>query len=141
MKRTALGLSLLVALCSEPAFARQSKGDREIGLGGQFFYTHNATAGSLAIEASFGYFLTARDYIGVEVEPNLVFTKLNGVRSTQGEIFVKGSYRRLFGDRKGRVFPFVGGGAGVEELGEVIGFGGATAAGFATNALVFGEVG
>jgi hypothetical protein len=141
MSKAVLWIPLMAAaMCCGTALAQQEKGDKEVGIGGQAFFTHNSNFGSLAIEGSLGYFVSVRNYVGLEVEPSLVFARLNGVRTTAGEVFIKGTYRRLIGKPTGKVFPFFGGGGGLEELEKQFGSA-ATAAGFTQNGLLFAEVG
>ena len=130
---------LALATLAVPSFAQQDAGDKEIGIGGQAFFTHSSNfTGQAFAQFSFGYFASKKNYFGFEADPTFSFThsaaqgKTAGSNSVDVGGFVSGSYRRLLG-RSGKLFPFVGGGGGTYMNG---GSSGASAQG-----LVFGEVG
>jgi hypothetical protein len=123
--------------CCGTAFAQMEKGDKEVGIGGQLLFTHTSDfTGNADLQFSLGYYLSVRNYFGFEADPTFTFqheaatsgvtTKGTscgygtagcyggsaGSNSTNIGGFFGGNYRRLVGNPKGRVFPFVGGGGG-----------------------------
>ena len=129
----------LIALAT-PGFAQQDAGDKEVGIGGQAFFTHSsAFTGQAFAQLSFGYFISRNSYIGFEADPTFTFAhtpaqgKTPASNSTDVGGFLSGSYRRFLGKSTGRIFPFAGGGGGAYLTG---GSGGNTGQG-----LLFAEVG
>jgi len=120
-----------------PAFAQQTnqdKGNKEIGVGGQAFFTHNSNfTGQAFAQFSLGYFQSKKNYFGVEADPTFVFSHSAAGNNVDVGGFVSGSYRRFLGSGTGKLYPFAGGGGG----GYLNGGGG----GFSAQGLVFGEVG
>jgi hypothetical protein len=129
----ALATLVFVVLSAMPAMAQQDKGDREVGLGGQAFFTHSTDfTGDMFAQISFGYFASKKTYLGVEADPLFNFSHDSSGSHVSVGGFFSGSVRRFFRDT-GKIYPFVGGGGGGYLQG---GSGGNSAQG-----LVFAEVG
>lgn len=142
IKMTLTTILLGVVVSCGVAVAQQEAGDKEVGIGGQLLFTHTSNfTGNASFQGSLGYFATARNYFGFEVDPSLTFTHSPGengilfntktgtytacaagsagcqggsaaMNSTDVSGFFGANYRRLVGNPKGKVFPFVGGGGG-----------------------------
>lgn len=130
--------SRLLALCAivycSTAFAQMEKGDKEIGIGGQVLFTHTSNfTGTADGQFALGYYASVKNYFGFEADPTFTFEHSGGHNSTNIGGFFGGNYRRLIGNPKGKVFPFLGGGGGGYVTG---GSGGNSAA-----AALYGEFG
>lgn len=131
---------LFATLTAGSLHAQQSSGDKEIGIGGDVTFTHTSDfTGSANGQFSFGYFLSKRNYVGVEADPSLTFSSTNGTTSTTVSGFFGGTYRRFIGKEKGRIFTFVGGGGGETLSGTYSS--GANGSSVTGIGQVFGEVG
>jgi hypothetical protein len=162
IKSLAYLVSVVVVSCGS-GFAQQEKGDKEVGIGGQLLFTHSSNfTGNADLQASFGYYVSVRNYFGFEADPSLTFshspaqpgfsfnTKTGAVTScTAGSAGCEGgsaamnstdvggffgaNYRRLVGNPKGKVFPFIGGGGGAYVQGG--------SSGNSVSGALYGEIG
>ncbi len=111
--RFAVTLVLLSLATGLTALAQQSAGDKEIGIGGQAFFTHTSDfTGMAVLQGSFGYFPSKKNYFGFEVDPVIVLQRSSGKSSIDFSGFTSASYRRFLGSGEGKLFPFFGGGCG-----------------------------
>src|SRR4051812_4513343 len=102
--RTIMLSSLALVLSAGAALAQQEAGDKKVGLSGAAFFTHTHVTGNLNAEASIGKYLSTSNYFGVSVGPSLTF----GDGSTSGSFNYGAEYRRLFGSKGSRIWPFIG---------------------------------
>ena len=133
------GMFALIALAS-PGFAQQDSGDKEVGIGGQAFFTHSSNFNGQAVaQFSSGYFASKNNYFGFEADPTFTFThtaaqgKNPASNSTDVGGFLSCSYRRFIGRERGKVFPFIGAGGGGYLTGGN--------SGNSAQGLLFGEIG
>ena len=130
--------ALAMAACSlmvGPALAQQNAGDKEVGIGGDAFFTHSSNfTGQAFVQFSLGYFASKRNYFGFEADPTFQFShQSGGGNSVNVGGFMSGTYRRFIGRDTGRIFPFVGVGGGAYLSGGSSGNSG--------QGLLYGEVG
>ena len=141
--RKLLTIATLSALCALSAFAQQENGDKEVGLGGQFFFqsASGSRTGNASFQFSLGYFASTKNYFGVEADPAVTIStttcsktqpcfSTTGAESTSGSTtsttasgFFGGNYRRMLGGAQGKAFFFLGAGGGVYVFGGGSNFG------------------
>ena len=123
--RTLLAMAALLSLGAATAVAQQEKGDKEVGIGGQFFFnnTKGSRSGDASFQFSLGYFMSGKNYIGFEVDPTVSISTIKAQSGTSSSTtttaggFFGSNYRRMLGSGQGKVFFFVGGGGGAYVLG------------------------
>jgi hypothetical protein len=97
-----ISLMLLFSLC---AYAQQEKGDKEFGLSGLAFLTHEDVGGEVSVQGTLGYYLSRSNFVGVTFGPAISF---GGGSDIAGDLFYAAEYRHLFGKANAKVWPFVG---------------------------------
>ena len=101
-------LTLLVAvfLVAISAFSQPEKGSSEIGLNGAVLIPHISPGDTTGlVDFSYGYYFRSHDLAGL----NSITILSKNVQ----DVYLLGHYRHLFSTGNPKIFPFVGGGGGV----------------------------
>jgi hypothetical protein len=123
--KTLLAITALLTIGLTNLAAQQEKGDKEIGIGGQFYFNtaQGSRTGNASFQFSFGYFASGKNYVGFEADPTVTITTNGGKTTTSAGGFFGSNYRRMLGHGQGKVFMFLGAGGGVYTFGSGSNFG------------------
>ncbi len=98
--------ALAVFLLAVTAFSQPEKGSSDVGLNGAVLIPHTSPGDTIGlVDLTYGYYFRAHDLAGLNTVT--IFSK------NVQDVYVLGRYRHLFSTGNSKIFPFVGGGGGI----------------------------